>query len=933
MIGNHPGIVLFSLLLICYLSQLSVAYESAELDELIRTIRQKNPNNALEQLKSIDSPIKENDKQKLLKAIEFAVPNVEWMPFLKKLHENEPNDIEYIYQIARAYWRSGEDQAAMEWGEKAFRQAQKDENMLYRVGALAYAANHYEKAQQWLEHLLDINPQHEDGCFLMGTIHSRLGKLDEAKKRLKTIVEDNPKHYMAFFELGKIANREGASQQAETYLLKALEGYPFFFEAVNALLVALARQEKKKELEKWKKVYDQLSQWDDTKLNRMWYAFRNPKTIPSSHAQELAMELSRIGRNELAERFLEYRIRASLAQDPEKLLLARLHFNQRKFKEALALVKQIQTKEITQSIGYAIIKSASLLYSGQMDESRQYYNKVSERFPDNQTLKALGKQIASVESEANKTDIQSSTDEVRSFSFVDRTKEAGLDGFRHRLGHPDKKWITDAMGSGVAVGDFDNDGDDDIYFVNGRPELYHEDPQYQNALFENQNGHFTDITEKANVGDLGFGMCALFGDIDNDGWLDLFIGNVGKNRIYKNNGDGTFTDWTEQSGIEDKGYAAAAAFADVDQDGDLDLYIGNYVAFDPQKHGKMRTNYYGLKVFIGPLVMPHQPDCLYINQGNGVFVDKADEAQINVSEGRAMGAVFFDLENDGDLDLYVANDSTYNHVLTNQGDGTFEDHSFMSGGAFTESGMENASMGVSTGDYNNDGFLDLFITSYERQSDVLLHNEGNGYLTDVTSQRNLKQSGRMRITWGTLFCDFDSDGWLDIFTANGHLYPQVDELEGDLRYNQGFSFHRNFGPRYQEITSQSIPDDFQLQSGRGAALLDYDQDGDMDVIVNNIDDQPLLLENRTPPGNWLQIKLIGTSAQCFGTYVILKSGDREWTRFVDGGSGYLSQNSSILHFGLGERETIDSITIKWPNQEPQVIQPGKINQRLEITHP
>ena len=518
------------------------------------------------------------------------------------------------------------------------------------------------------------------------------------------------------------------------------------------------------------------------------------------------------------------------------------------------------------------------------------------------------------------------------FRFTDKTKEAGLDSFHHRLGNPEKPWIIDAMGSGAAVGDYDNDGDDDLYFVNGRPRFDRPDPAFRNALFRNNGGIFEDVTGQAGVGDMGHGMCAVFGDIDNDGWLDLFVGNYGENVLYRNNRDGTFTQVSKECGVDDGQYAASAAFVDVDRDGDLDLFVGNYVQFDPQEHGSQRIRYHGQKVLMGPLAFDSQRDILYANDGTGKFTNVSGKARINVSLSRAMGSVFFDLENDGNPDLYVTNDSTVNHVLRNRGDSVFEDLSYLSGGGFSDDGRGSASMGVSTGDFNNDGLLDLLITSYEWEPDTLYRNDGEGLLTDVSITWGLFGLTLKRVTWGNGFCDFDADGFLDIYTANGHVYPQVEAMNKGLTYPQGVSIYQNTGARFQPVSPAALPPDIGNHAGRGSALLDYDSDGDMDIVVNCIDSPPLLLENQSERGNWLQVRLDGVSAETFGVRVVARSGETLWTRMVDGGSGYLSQNSSLLHFGFGDIDRVDDLTIYWRNREPQVISSPEINRRLNVTN-
>ena len=517
--------------------------------------------------------------------------------------------------------------------------------------------------------------------------------------------------------------------------------------------------------------------------------------------------------------------------------------------------------------------------------------------------------------------------------FVDRTVEAGLHTFEHRLGDPKKRMIIDSMGSGVAVGDYDSDGDDDIYFVNGRSRYERPDPAWRNTLFRNEGGVFEDVTESAGVGDMGHGMCAVWGDVDGDGWLDLFVGNYGENVFFHNNSDGTFSDATSECGLQDGHYAASAAFADIDRDGDVDLFLGNYVEYNPETDGDLRAVYHGQNVFMGPMAFDSQWDILYANDGTGRFVNSSAQAGVNVSRGRAMGTAFFDIENDGNLDLYVTNDSTYNHVLRNQGDGVFEDLSYLSGGGFSDGGRGGASMGVSTGDYDNDGLLDLLITSYEQETDVLYRNEGDGNLMDVTASVGLFRATRRLVTWGSGFCDFDSDGLLDLYTVNGHVYPQVAALKDGPSYPQGVSIYRSTGRRFEALSPSALPADAMKRSGRGSALLDFDGDGDMDIVVNCMDSPPLLLENQSDHGNWLQIKLDGTSAQVFGTRVVATSGAEQWTRIVDGGSGYLSQNSQTLHFGFGAVEQLDEVTIYWPHHVPEVIVSPALNQPLVVKAP
>ena len=897
--------------------------------QIVEDVNQNHPNQAIEVLLANSAPFQPKDRELLLDAFSRNAPSGEWVPFLQKLCEVFPQDADYRYLLARTYWRSGDEKAAMVECEEVLRLAPNDPLLLYRIAAIAYATNEFTKAKEWLSRLLELNPNSLDGMLLYGTVLAREGNDQSAKPYLEKVLAIEPGHALANFELGKLANREGDSQRAEVYLKQAISGYPFFREAVNALLVALSRQKKMDELKETQEIFEYLRGWPASKLNRMMYVFRNPGKASTKEAEQLSIELSKVKRSDLAEQYIQNRLDVGIASEQEKLLLARIYYNRRDYPKAAVVLDALDENAFSKSLLYVYLRTLALLRTNRAPEAGTFFAKHSPDFPESDELKSIG-QLLSRSAQSRKDDDKKSVQPDYAIRFVDVTISCGLQSFQHKLGAVDKPWITDAMGSGVAVGDYDNDGDDDIYFTNGRPLLNQPDENWRNELFRNDGGKFVDVTNVAGVGDVGFGMVSIFGDVNNDGWLDIFVGNIGPNTLYISNGDGTFSKRGMEAGIDDAGYCAAAGFVDIDRDGDLDLYVGNYVDFDPKRDGEKRLNYHGEDVFVGPLVFEAQPDLFYLNDGNGVFTNKADKLGLPQEPSRAMGAVFFDLENDDDLDLYITNDSTFNTVLENKGDGHFNDVSFPSGGAFTENGVEGASMGIAPGDYNNDGYVDLYITSYERQTDVLFENQGNGFLTDVTSRTGLASS-RMLITWGAVMCDFDASGWLDVFTANGHMYPQVANLSLDLTYNQGVSFYQNNEGRFDDVSQAALDGAFQPKSGRGAALLDFDNDGDMDVVINNMDSQPTLLENRSAHGSWLQVKLKANSAQTYGVRVVVRQGDKTWTRVVDGGSGYLSQNSSVLHFGFGRRDAIDSLTVYWRHRDKQVIENPSLNQRITIS--
>lgn len=908
------GILLFSI------------HSFAQVNELIIALQPGKTQEATSLLSSITEPFSVTEKDQIHAALEKLSPSGDWIPFLEQLSEKIGNDGRFAFQVARANWRSGNDEEALNWCKKAVAQSPDRIEVLYQAAALAHTFNQIELAKTWLNQLITVNNANPDALFLLGRIEASQGNDTTAKDLLLQAVQQSNSHFLAYYELGILELRQANAEAAEKYLKAAVYYFPFFREAYNNLTTAFARQNKREEAEKVQAIANYLKSWVDVKENRLRFAYRNPGSISPELGYELAAELYRVQREDLARAYLEKSLTNKTANEPQKFLLAQLHFKNKNYKDCLILLPQLTDSRITGTEIYAEIRAWSLFYTGQKDECQTYLTQAQSSYPNSAHLKRLQEAL----SKPTLDEAEEHQSTQQHFVFEDVTNKAGLNKFKHTIGHADKRWIIDAMGSGVAVGDYDNDGDDDLYFVNAQPDVLHPSPDYQNALYRNDGGTFVDVTKQAGVGDTGYGGSATFGDINNDGWLDLYITNFGANALYKNNGDGTFANITAESGAAGNEYSVASAFGDVDGDGDLDLYVGNYVAFDPVKHKDIRDLFHGIQVFTGPLSFDGVPDRLYLNDGSGKFTDYTAESKINITNGRAMGAIFTDLDHDGDLDLYVANDGTYNHVLQNNGNGVFEDISFFSGGAFNESGVEGASMGIAQGDYNNDGWMDIYITAYEMQPDVLYKNLGNASLIDVSVPAGLSSPSRMLVTWGNGFCDFDSDGWVDLYSVNGHIYPQVEELDGEREYEQGLSLYKNAGGRFEDVTAQSLPKEFTRYSGRGSALLDYDQDGDMDIIINNIDSTPQLLENKTPQGNWLKVKLTGTSAQTFGVRIVAEKGSTKWSAVVDGGSSYQSQNSQTAHFGLGANESIDKVSVYWMHKEPSVIEAPNINQTFVV---
>ena len=491
--------------------------------------------------------------------------------------------------------------------------------------------------------------------------------------------------------------------------------------------------------------------------------------------------------------------------------------------------------------------------------------------------------------------------------FVDATGEAGLD---HPTvsGGPDKRFILESTGSGAAFFDYDGDGDLDLYVVDGSTYAnYGAGPS--NVLYRNDDGAFVTVT--AGVEDRGWGMGVAVGDYDGDGQRDLYVTNYGANALYRNRGDGTFAGVAEQG--ED--FSASAAFFDYDRDGDLDLYVTNYVVFDiepvlqdPELEDPC-VYLGGLRVFCGPQGMEGGRDRLYRNDG-GVFADvtvASGVATANFHYG--LGVMPADFDRDGDLDLFVANDETPNVLYRNDG-GRLADIGLEAGVAYNGDGELEASMGVDAGDCDGDGDLDLYVTNFYGETNTLYLNSGGGTFVDATTERGLAAPTVGYLGWGTRFFDFDFDGDLDLFVANGHVYPQVDATSAGGRYAQRNQLFANEGAGAFSAVEEAGPGLLVQKSSRATISGDYDQDGDVDLLTTNIDDSPTLLRNDTSAGRYLVVQV---EPEVVGTWVRLVAGGRTQVRSVGGAAGYLGHGDTRLYFGLGQTERVEHLEVRWPD--------------------
>ncbi|HZS06438.1 MAG TPA: CRTAC1 family protein [Blastocatellia bacterium] len=534
-------------------------------------------------------------------------------------------------------------------------------------------------------------------------------------------------------------------------------------------------------------------------------------------------------------------------------------------------------------------------------------------------------------------------------SFVNIARVAGL---THRTIYGDEhknKYLLETTGCGVAWFDYDNDGWPDLFFVNGtrlgglpkgqEPTVH----LYRN----NRDGTFTDVTAKSGLARTGWGQGVCVGDYDNDGWDDLFVSYYGKNALWHNNGDGTFTDVTDKAGVgtNKTKWGSGSAFVDYDCDGKLDLFVASYIDFDPKTAPTPETGpclYKGVMVACGPPGLQGGVNMLYHNNGDGTFTDVSEKTGITKTSGTyGLGVLVADFDNDGWPDIYVANDSAPAALYHNNGDKggnvTFTDIGVEAGAAYSGDGKPQAGMGVSAGDFDGDGLIDIFKTNFSGDTSTLYRNAGKNTFDDVTFASGIGLNTRF-LGWGCGFFDPDNDGWLDILLVNGHVYPEVEKLTTEAGYPQRKVLYRNLrNGSFQDVTEKVGGALVETTASRGCAFGDFDNDGDIDVVINPVNDAPVLMrcDSASPDkggNNWIAVKTVGVKSNRTGIGARVKCVTEERSQFneVRSGGSYYSQNDLRVHFGLGKAAKVKTLEVRWPSGSVDTINDVTVNQVIYV---
>lgn len=519
--------------------------------------------------------------------------------------------------------------------------------------------------------------------------------------------------------------------------------------------------------------------------------------------------------------------------------------------------------------------------------------------------------------------------------FRDVTKLAGIE-FQHSNGATPMKYMPETMGSGALFLDYNSDGWLDVFLVDSGSLVNEKlSRRARSVLYSNNgDGTFRDVTAHSGLKNPGYGMGACAADYDNDGWVDLYLTNFGPNVLYHNKGDGTFEDVTGQAGVSSPLWSTSCAFGDIDNDGNVDLYVTNYVDFGLDNNKFCGDHIKQIRAYCHPNVYNGLPDVLYRSNSDGTFSDVTREAGVHAAAGKGLGVVFGDYDNDGWIDIYVANDSVPNFLYRNRADGTFEEVGLWSGVGVNGEGRPEAGMGTDLGDVDNDGLLDIFVTNLDMETNTLYRNRGQGIFTDVTFESGQGEPSLRFVGFGTAFFDYDNDGNLDVIVANGHILDNAAYFNSNTTYAQLNLLLRNQGAGiFEEVGPTSGPGFALEKVSRGLAVGDIDNDGDLDVLVTNNGQSADLLRNEGGNRqNSLLVRTIGTKSNRdgIGARLTLTSGSTTQVREVKAGSSYLGQNDLRVHFGLGQASRIDRLEVRWPSGEVDILEALQPNQILTV---